>query len=86
MADVGAVDLELPRDRNVSFDAQIVRNGQTRPEDFKGRIIALYVTGHDHPRRQRTRRRCNCCPGHCGIWTRWRPTTAMSPATVMGPP
>jgi putative transposase len=33
----------VPRDRNGSFEPQIVRNGQTRLEGFNDRIIALYA-------------------------------------------
>jgi transposase-like protein len=42
---VGAVDLAVPRDRNGSFEPQIVRKGQTRLEGFNERIIALYARG-----------------------------------------
>src|SRR6516225_2116570 len=42
---VGAVDLAVPRDRNGSFDPQIVRKGQTRLDGFNERIIALYARG-----------------------------------------
>jgi len=45
LTDVGAVDLAVPRDRNGSFEPQIVRKGQTRLEGFSERIIALYARG-----------------------------------------
>ena len=45
LTDVGAVDLAVPRDRNGSFEPQIVRKGQTRLEGFNERIIALYARG-----------------------------------------
>jgi len=45
LTDVGAVDLAVPRDRNGSFEPQIVRKGQTRLEGFNDRIIALYARG-----------------------------------------
>jgi putative transposase len=45
LTDVGAVDLQVPRDRNGSFDPKIVRKGQTRLEGFDDRIIALYARG-----------------------------------------
>jgi putative transposase len=45
LTDVGAVDLAVPRDRNGSFEPQIVRKGQTRLEGFGERIIALYARG-----------------------------------------
>jgi putative transposase len=53
LTDVGAVDLTVPRDRNGSFEPQIVRKGQTRLEGFNDRIIALYargMTARDIPR------------------------------------
>ena len=45
LTDVGAVDLAVPRDRNGTFEPQIVRTGQTRLEGFNERIIALYARG-----------------------------------------
>src|SRR5580704_2255295 len=45
LTDVGAVDLAVPRDRNGTFEPQIVRKGQTRLEGFNDRIIALYARG-----------------------------------------
>src|SRR5438034_6151993 len=45
LTDVGAVDLAVPRDRNGTFEPQIVRKGQTHLEGFNGRIIALYARG-----------------------------------------
>ena len=45
LTDAGAVDLAVPRDRNRTFEPQIVRKGQTRLEGFNKRIIALYTRG-----------------------------------------
>jgi putative transposase len=45
LTDIGAVDLAVPRDRNGSFEPQIVRKGQTRLKGFNDRIIALYARG-----------------------------------------
>jgi putative transposase len=45
LTDIGAVDLAVPRDRNSTFEPQIVRKGQTRLEGFNERIIALYARG-----------------------------------------
>jgi transposase-like protein len=45
LTEVGAVDLTVPRDRNGSFEPQIVRKGQTRLDGFNDRIIALYARG-----------------------------------------
>jgi putative transposase len=35
----------VPRDRNGSFEPQIVRKGQGRLDGFNDRIIALYARG-----------------------------------------
>jgi transposase-like protein len=45
LTDIGAVDLAVPRDRNGTFEPQIVRKGQTRLDGFNDRIIALYARG-----------------------------------------
>src|SRR5215475_10820730 len=45
LTDIGAVDLAVPRDRNGSFEPQIVRKGQTRLDGFNEKIIALYARG-----------------------------------------
>jgi putative transposase len=43
--DIGAVDLEVPRDRNGEFEPQIVPKGTRRLQGFNDRIIALYARG-----------------------------------------
>jgi transposase-like protein len=45
LTDIGAVDLAVPRDRNGTFEPQVVRKGQSRLEGFNDRIIALYARG-----------------------------------------
>jgi putative transposase len=45
LTNVGAVDLAVPRDRNGTFEPQIVHKGQTRLKGFNERIIALYARG-----------------------------------------
>jgi Transposase, Mutator family len=45
LTDVGAVDLEVPRDRAGTFEPQIVRKGQTRLDGFNERIIAPNARG-----------------------------------------
>ena len=45
LTDIGAVDLQVPRDRAGSFDPQIVAKGQTHLAGFDERIIALYARG-----------------------------------------
>jgi transposase-like protein len=41
LTDIGAVDLAVPRDRNGTFEPQIVGKGQTRLDGLNERIIAL---------------------------------------------
>ena len=41
----GAVDIEVPRDRNGSFEPQIVAKGETRLDGFDDKIISLYARG-----------------------------------------
>lgn len=43
--DHGEVDIDVPRDRNGSFEPQIVRKGQTRLTEFDDQIFALYAKG-----------------------------------------
>ena len=39
------MDIEVPRDRQGSFEPQLVRRGQTRLEGFDDKILALYARG-----------------------------------------
>jgi putative transposase len=39
------VAIKTPRDRNASFEPQIVRKGQRRFEGFDDKILALYSRG-----------------------------------------
>ncbi len=43
--DHGAVELQIPRDRDSSFDPKIVPKGKTRLEGFEDNILALYARG-----------------------------------------
>jgi len=43
--DHGEVDIDTPRDRNGSFEPQIVRKGQTRLTQFDDQILSLYARG-----------------------------------------
>src|SRR5262245_41691431 len=45
IGDDGSIELAVPRDRNSSFEPQIVAKGQTRIEGFDDRIISLYARG-----------------------------------------
>ena len=44
--DVGTVELEVPRDRNATFEPRIVPKGTTRLKGFNERIIKLYAPGY----------------------------------------
>mgnify|MGYP003729691497 CR=1 FL=1 len=39
------MEINRPRDRNSTFDPQIIRKGQTRFTDFDEQILALYARG-----------------------------------------
>jgi putative transposase len=43
--DHGAVEIDTPRDRNGTFEPQLVRKGQTRLTQFDDQILALYAKG-----------------------------------------
>jgi hypothetical protein len=43
--DIGQVDLQVPRDRNASFDPVTVPKGQRRLDGLTGNIISLYAKG-----------------------------------------
>ena len=45
IGDHGEVEIDTPRDRNGSFEPQIIAKGQTRLTDFDDQIIALYAKG-----------------------------------------
>ena len=44
-ADFGAVEIEVPRDRNAEFEPQLVKKGQRRLPGFDEKVIALYARG-----------------------------------------
>ena len=41
----GQIELEVPRDRQGSFEPQLVKKGQTRLEGFDEKILAMYARG-----------------------------------------
>src|SRR5215204_1210623 len=43
--DFGNLPIEVPRDRNASFDPKIVPKGQTRFDGFDDKILSLYARG-----------------------------------------
>lgn len=45
LTDIGAVDLDVPRDRNGTFEPQLVPTHSSRLAGFNARIISLYAGG-----------------------------------------
>ena len=45
IGDDGAIEIAVPRDRNGSFEPQLVPKGQTRLDGFDDRIISLFARG-----------------------------------------
>jgi putative transposase len=45
LTEIGAVDLDVPRDRNGTFEPLIVPKGTTRLAKFNANIVALYARG-----------------------------------------
>jgi len=43
--DFGTVEIEVPRDRQASFDPKLVPKGQTRFQGFDDKILSLYARG-----------------------------------------
>lgn len=43
--DFGEVEIATPRDRNSTFEPQLIRKGQTRITEFDQQILALYAKG-----------------------------------------
>jgi putative transposase len=43
--EIGKVALDVPRDRNATFDPQTVRKGQRRLDGLSGNVISLYAKG-----------------------------------------
>lgn len=41
----GAVEIAVPRDRNSSFEPQLVKKGQTRIDGFDDKIVSMYARG-----------------------------------------
>lgn len=44
-SDSGELELETPRDRNGSFEPEIIKKGQTRLTSFDDKILSLYARG-----------------------------------------
>jgi putative transposase len=45
LTEAGSVDLEVPRDRDASFDPQVVRKGQRRLDGIEKIVLGLYSRG-----------------------------------------
>lgn len=45
LTEIGAMDLDVPRDRNATFEPKIVPKGTRRLEGFNANIVALYARG-----------------------------------------
>jgi putative transposase len=45
LTESGAVDVSVPRDRNASFEPQLVRKGQSRLPGFDEKVISFYARG-----------------------------------------
>jgi len=45
LTDIGAVDIDVPRDRNGTFEPKLVPKGVSRLNGFNERVIALYARG-----------------------------------------
>jgi putative transposase len=45
LTDTGAVELRVPRDREGSFEPQVVKKGQRRLQGFDEKVISLYARG-----------------------------------------
>jgi len=43
--EIGQVELQVPRDRNASFEPVTVRKGQRRLDGLSGNVISLYAKG-----------------------------------------
>ncbi len=43
--ELGQTELRVPRDRNGSFEPQVIEKRQTKSEDLENRIIAMYAKG-----------------------------------------
>jgi hypothetical protein len=50
LTEIGPVDIEVPRDRDSSFDPQTVRKGQRRLDGVDSMVIALTAKGVNHRR------------------------------------
>ena len=45
MTDQGSLEIEVPRDRDSSFEPQLIKKGERRFSGFDDKIIAMYARG-----------------------------------------
>ena len=50
---IGEAPISVPRDRDGSFEPELVKKGQTRIDGMDDRIIGLYAAGRECPRHPR---------------------------------
>ena len=48
--EIGAVPIQVPRDRNGTFDPKLVPHGTRRLDGLEAQVISLYAFGVDHRR------------------------------------
>src|SRR5258708_36401321 len=61
----GHVEIDVPRDRQGTFEPQLLKKGQTRLEGFDDKILALYarcMTTRDIHAQLQELYRVHCCP------------------------
>lgn len=74
--ELGVLDLQVPRDRNASFEPQTVRKGQRRREGIDELVIGLYGRGLTLAAIQAQLKEIWMCPANCSrpsptrSWTR----------------
>ncbi len=49
----GPLELRTPRDRDATFEPQLVKKNQTRITSMDNQILSLYARRHDDPRNRR---------------------------------
>ena len=71
--DKGALPVEIPRDREGSFDPKLIRKYQTRWPDFDDKIISMYARGMSTRISRAISKISTGCPSRPN-WSRGSPT------------